>query len=77
MYNEEAERQLNNNDSYRKLQEDPTAINMKLVNDQVERFKKQDKTVAEGLKSRESKKCTCRESSSYIRLKVTIYKHSK
>ena len=77
MYNEEAERQLNNNDSYRKLQEDPTAINMKLVNDQVERFKKQDKTVAEGLKSRESKRCTCRESSNYIRLKVTIYKHSK
>ena len=40
-YIKEAERQLNNTENYRKLQEDPTATNMKLVNDTIERFKKQ------------------------------------
>ena len=33
----EAERQLNNTENHRKLQEDPTATNMKLVNDIIER----------------------------------------
>ena len=35
-YIKEAERQLNNTENYRKLQEDPTATNMKLVNDTIE-----------------------------------------
>ena len=39
-YIKETERQLNNTENYRKLQEDPTATNMKLVNDTIERFKK-------------------------------------
>ena len=38
-YIKEAERQLNNTENYRKLQEDPTATNMKLVNDTIGRFK--------------------------------------
>ena len=38
-YIKEAERQLNNTENYRKLQEDPTATNIKLVNDTIERFK--------------------------------------
>ena len=143
-YIKEAERQLNNTKNNRKLQEDPTATNMKLVNDTIERFKKQkliNEKVAEGLKRndpktpkfylrskihkegnpgrpvvssvnchtaniskyvdyhlqpivneipsyvkdiqefsqkvRESKRHTSREPSSYIRRKVTIYKHSK
>ena len=37
----EAKRQLNYADNYRELQEDPTAKNMKLVNDAIEKFKKQ------------------------------------
>ena len=37
-YVKEAERQQNNPDHYRKLQEDPTT-NMKLVNDTIERLK--------------------------------------
>ena len=52
-YIKEAERQLSNTENYRKLQEDPTATNMKLVNDAIERFKKQkliNEKVAEGLK---------------------------
>ena len=52
-YIKEAERQLNNAKNYRKLQEDPTATNMKLVNDTIERFKNQkllNQKVAEGLK---------------------------
>ena len=40
-YIKEAERQINNTENYSKLQEDPTATNMKLVNDTIERFKKQ------------------------------------
>ena len=39
-YIKEAERQLNTK-NYRKLQEDPTGINMKLVHDTIVRFKKQ------------------------------------
>ena len=57
-YLKEAERQLNNTENYRKLQEDPTATNMKLVNDTIERFKKQkliNEKVAEGLKRNGSK----------------------
>ena len=49
----ETEQQLNNTENYRKLQEEPTATNMKLVNDTIERFKKQkliNEKVAEGLK---------------------------
>ena len=38
-YIKEAERQLSNTENYGKLQEDPTATNMKLVNDIIERFK--------------------------------------
>ena len=40
-YIKEAERQLNNTENYRKVQEDPTATNIKLVNDTIERFKNQ------------------------------------
>ena len=57
-YIKEAERQLNNTENYRKLREDPTATNMKLVNDTIERFKKQkliNEKVAEGLKRNEPK----------------------
>ena len=39
-YIKEAQRQLNNTGNYRKLQEDPTPTNMKLVNDTIERLKK-------------------------------------
>ena len=39
-YIKEAEQQLTNTNIYIKLQEDPTAGNMKLVNDTIERFKK-------------------------------------
>ena len=35
-YKIEVERRLRNTDNYRKLQEDPTATNMKLVNDTTE-----------------------------------------
>ena len=41
VYIKEAERQLNNTKNYRKLQEHPTATNMKLINDTVKRLKKQ------------------------------------
>ena len=57
-YIKEPERQLNNSENYRKLQEDPTATNMKLVNDTIERFKKQkliNEKVAEGLKRNDPK----------------------
>ena len=40
-YIKEVERQLNNTENYRKLREDPTTTNIKLVNDTIERFKKQ------------------------------------
>ena len=36
-----AERQLSNTDNNRKLQQDPTVTNMKLVNDTIKRLKKQ------------------------------------
>ena len=52
-YIKEPEQQLNNTKNYRKLQEEPTATNMKLVNDTIERFKIQklpNEKVAEGLK---------------------------
>ena len=52
-YVKEAEGQLNNTENYRKLQEDPTATNIKSVNDTIERFKNQkliNQKVAEGLK---------------------------
>ena len=48
-----AEQQLNNTKNYKKRQEDQTATNMKLVNDTIERFKKQkliNEKVSEGLK---------------------------
>ena len=57
-YIKEAEGQLNDTENYRKLQEDPTATNMKLVNDTIERFKNQksiNKKVAEGLKRNDPK----------------------
>ena len=57
-YIKEAERQLNNTEKYRKRQEDPTATNIKLVNDTIERFKKQkliNEKVAEGLKRNDPK----------------------
>ena len=55
-YIKEAERQLNNTKNYRKLQEDPTATNMKFVNDTIERFKKlMNEKVAEGLKKNDPK----------------------
>ena len=47
-----AERQLNNSKNNRKLEEDTTATNMKLLNDTIEKFKKQkliNEKVAEGL----------------------------
>ena len=49
----EAEGQLNNTENYRKLHKDPTVTYMKLVNDTIERFKKQkliNEKVSEGLK---------------------------
>ena len=55
-YIKEAERQLNNTENYRKLQEDPSATNMKLVNDTIERF---NEKVAEGLKSNHPKTPKC------------------
>ena len=57
-YIKETERQLNNTENFKKLQEDPTATNMKLVNDAIERFKKQkliNEKVAEGLKRNDPK----------------------
>ena len=54
----EAERQLNNTENYKKIQEDPTATNMKLVNDTIGRFKNQkliNQKVAEGLKRNDPK----------------------
>ena len=57
-YIKEAERELNTTENYRKLQEDPVTTNMKLVNDTIERFKKQkliNEKVAEGLKRNDPK----------------------
>ena len=54
-YIKKAERNLNNTENNRKLQEDSTARNLKLVNDTTERFKKQkliNEKVAEGLKKK-------------------------
>ena len=58
-YIKEAERQLNNTENYRKRQEDLAATNMKLVNDTIERLKKQkliNEKVAEGLKRNDTQK---------------------
>ena len=57
-YIKEAEQQLNNTENYKKLQEDPTATNMKLVNDKIERFKKQkliNEKVPKGLERNDPK----------------------
>ena len=57
-YIKEAEWQLNNTENYSKLQEDPTGTNMKLVNDIIERLKKQklmNEKVTEGLKRNDPK----------------------
>ena len=57
-YIKEAERQLNNIKYYRKLQEDPTTTNMKLLNYIMEIFKNQkliNQKVAEGLKRNDLK----------------------
>ena len=58
-YIKEAERQLNNTENYSKRQEDLAATNMKLVNDTIERLKKQkliNEKVAEGLKRNDTQK---------------------
>ena len=57
-YIKEAEWQLNNTENYSKLQEDPTGTNMKLVNDTIERLKKQklmNEKVTEGPKRNDPK----------------------
>ena len=57
-YVKQAERQINNTKNYRKLQEDPTATNMKFVKNTIERFKKQkliNEKVADGLKRNDPK----------------------
>ena len=57
-YIKQAERQINNTKNYRKLQEDPTATNMKFVNNTIERFKKQkliNEKIADGLKRNDPK----------------------
>ena len=67
-YIKEAEQQLDNTKNYRKLQEDPTTTNMELVNDAIERFKKQkliNEKVAEGLKRNDPK-----TSKFYLRPKI-------
>ena len=67
-YIKEAERQLNNTENSRKLQEDPTATNMKLVNDAIERVKKQkliNEKDAEGMKRNDPKTPTF-----YLRPKI-------
>ena len=57
-YIKEAKQQLSNTEIYGKLQEDPTGTNLKLVNDTIERFKKQtliSQKVAESLKRNDPK----------------------
>ena len=57
-YIKQAEQQINNTKNYRKLQEDPTATNMKFVKNTIERFKKQkliNEKVADGLKRNDPK----------------------
>ena len=57
-YIKQAERYINNTKNYRKLQEDPTATNMKFVKNTIERFKKQkliNEKVADGLKRNDPK----------------------
>ena len=57
-YIKQAERHINNTKNYRKLQEDPTATNMKFVKNTIERFKKQkliNEKVADGLKRNDPK----------------------
>ena len=58
---------LNNTKKYAKLQEDATTTKMKLVNDAIERFKKQkliDGKVAEGL----SRNCHTTNISKYVQI---------
>ena len=90
-YIKKSELQLSNTDDYKKLQE-PTAANMKLVHDTIERLKKKSpRTWKEmtqnhwyciydqkhkGYKGYKGHKWR-REPSSYIRRKDTIYKQSK
>ena len=53
-YIREAESQLKNKDNYERLKYDPTETHNRLVNDTIERFKKQKmmkETIAEGLKT--------------------------
>ena len=53
-YIKEANRQLNNTDNYKQLQNDPTSTHAELVNTTIERFKKESllsESIAEGLKS--------------------------
>ena len=57
-YIKQAERYISNTKNYRKLQEDPTATNMKFVKNTIERFKKQkliNEKVADGLKRNDPK----------------------
>ena len=57
-YIKQAERHINNTKNYRKLQEDPTATNMKFVKNTIERFKKQkliNEKVADDLKRNDPK----------------------
>ena len=57
-YINEAHRQLNNKDHYKILNKDPTTTNAKLVNDAIQRFKKEillEEKIADGLKVSNSK----------------------
>ena len=57
-YINEAHRQLNNKDHYEILNKDPTTTNAKLVNDAIQRFKKEillKENIADGLKVSNSK----------------------
>ena len=52
-YINEVRRQLNNKDNYKKLNKDSTTTDAKLVNDTIQRFKKEkllEEKIADGLK---------------------------
>ena len=58
-YINEAHRQLNNKNHYKTLNKDPTSTNAKLVNDTIQRFKKEKlhkEKIADGLKVSNPKK---------------------
>ena len=58
-YINEAHRQLNNKNHYKTLNKDPTTTNAKLVNDTIQRFKKEKlhkEKIADGLKVSNPKK---------------------